>query len=212
MLCVNVGNRGGARVLRARRVGVLLHRETLGGRVLGRAQHQHLQSHIRVHPDGLLFVVRVGATVDDQQRAAADDVVRVVGVAGLFGGGPFLDAGHDFRVGLALDVHAVHLHYPVALPEARALGRAAPVHLADVLAAGKRQTAAGATGVAVRRRFRLLGVQIEPVPVEVLGPGAQHAQSDGRLGHLWLVAVVDGHSGDERHAAVPNLQRPSAAY
>jgi hypothetical protein len=38
-------------------------------------------------------------------------------------------------------------------------------------------------------------VQVEPVPVKVLGPGAQHAQSDGGLGHLLRLHVVVGVVG-----------------
>jgi len=138
-----VGGRRRGRGLRARRV-LRLERETFGRRLLGRAQHQHLQSHVGVHPDALLPVERVGPPVDHQQRTAADRVVRVaVGRRRAL-----LDAADHLGVRLAVDVHAVHLHDPVALPETGALGRAAPVHLADELAAGERQTAVG------RRRGR----------------------------------------------------------
>jgi len=145
-----------------------------------------------VHSDALFPVVRVGPAVDHQQRTTADRRVFRVAV----GRRAFLDAGHHLGVGLAFDIHPVDLHDPVALPEAGALGRAAPVHLADELAAGERQTAVG------RRsgRLRLFGVQVEPVTVKVLGPSAQHAQPDGGLGHLlWLqfvVGVVGRHDVD----------------
>jgi len=145
-----------------------------------------------VHSDALLPVVRVGPAIDHQQRTAADR--RVGSVA--FGRRSLLDAGHHLGVRLAVDIHPVNLHDPIALPEAGALGRAAPVHLADELTAGERQTAVG------RRsgRLGLFGVQVEPVPVKVLGPSAQNAQPDGGLGHLlrlqFAVGVVGRHDVD----------------
>jgi len=97
-----------------------------------------------VHSDALFSVVRVGPAVDHQQRTAADRFVAVFIVdRGAIGGRALLDTGDHLGVRLAVDVHSVHLHDPVTLPETSALGRAAPVHLADELSAGERQTTIG---------------------------------------------------------------------
>lgn len=169
---------GSRRIVLGAGGSVRLQSQAIGRRFLGGLQHQHLQAHVRVHPDVLFSVKRVRAAVDDQQLATADSVLRVF----VAGRRTFLYASHDGGVRLTGDFHAVHLNDPIAFPETGAFRRAAAVHFANILTAA----------TAVSGRFRLFGVQVESVPVEMFGPGAQLAQSDGRLGDL-LLTVVNGH-------------------